>query len=674
MEEYLFEEEIEAPTKNWWDKPIVTVPRALEILTSRAIYIESFNEEGQKLRELLEWVETKHKEEEERVKQIYPQAYWKASYEQSLLLNCWWTGIDFPICFSANRIGKTACFVFNGILWIFPNNPDWIVFQPYTDHLQREVHVLQRPPIESVLKIRNYLKANPEMAGDPNFPYYDKDSGNEVKFATLQKALPDCFQTAWPAAPVTRGGTIWLGAPDNKYHAEIILKLWKKMLPQPSIQQWSNSDLCFTINTQETANPKPIVVNVTCKSYESEDTKWSGDAVLGIILTEGLDNVVLDEIKQRIIENGFISWDYTPYEAANVGKKSALAKRVYEKKEELPLQPHVFTRFSARNAPDYILPEGKRNDLIRMWSGKAQGKARLDGDFFTTSPAILSKLDRSFHCLTWSKDDLFRKYPNGQLFRSIDPGYDHPTCCGWFLLSPQNTLFCYRFLTQPGLSIAERCKVIIEMSNNRQAKRYTNQRSGRPEDFIQYECHPFHDSEIYNATLLDYHNFKIDETTGKPLQTRYLNEGLPVIPSPTIGDADRAQEIDKFLDKVPYYTHPVFGVTPSARLFFLINEPGVSDALDQMESLFWARYKSGDQKGQPKDEVPQQGDDELDVTGQICSYPLRWTPYRPHRVEPHDNSLIEERFATLQMQQALPPPSPTRGDFPMQSNFGVTFV
>jgi hypothetical protein len=653
---------------NWWDIPIVTVDRALEILQKRAIYLESFNEEGIKLRELLEWVEEQYKNEQDRVKELYPQAYWKASYEQSLLLNCWWCGVNFPICFSANRIGKTACFVFNAELWIFPNNPDWVVFQPYSDHLGREVHVLQRPLIGQILRIQALLKEKPELAGDPKLPYYDEESGNARKFATLQKLLPEAFQPAWPSAPVTRGGTIWLGAPDNKYHQEIILKLWKRMLPAHCIQQWSQSDLNFTINTLESTNPKPIIVNVTCKSYESEDTKWSGDAVLGIILTEGLDNVVLDEIKQRIIEGGFISWDYTPYEAANVGKKSALAKRVFEGKEELPLQPFVFTKFSARNAPDYILPESKRNDLIRMWSGKAQGKARLDGDFFTTSPAILSKLDRSFHCLTWSKEQLFLRYPSGQLYRSIDPGFDHPTTCGWFLLSPQNTLFCYRFLTQSGLSISERCKLIIEMSGNLQAKRYIGK---RPEDFVEFECHPFPDSEVYNATLLDYHNFKVDETTGSPLQLRYLTAGLPVIPSPTVGDKERAQKIDDMLEKVNYYTHPVFGTTPSAKLFFLINEPGVGDALDQMESLFWERYKSGDQKGMPKDEVPGQGDDELDAVGQICSWPLNWTPYRPQKVEPPDNSRLEEKFATLQFIEAATVGAPRRGDFPMVGRFGA---
>jgi hypothetical protein len=639
-------DEVEAPpTANWWDFPINTVDRALEILQDRAVYIQSVNEEGQKLRELLAWVEEQHKQEVERIYEIYPQAKFKPSYEQSLLLNCWWCGVTFPICFSANRIGKTACFVFNGILWIFPNNPDWVCFKPYTDHLGREVHVLQRPAIEKVNELQRLLADRPELSGDPMWPYYDVKSGNAAKFATLQKLRPDLFTTAWPAAPVTRGGTIWLGAPDNKYHKEIILKLWRRMLPQPSIQQWSDTDLNFTISTLETGNPKPITVNFSCKSYESEDTKWSGDAVLGIILTEGLEPATLDEIKQRIIETGFISWDYTPYEAANVGKKSALAKKVYEKKEELPLVPHVFVGFSARNAPDHILPAQKRADLIRMWTGKKQGEARLDGNFFTTSPAILSKLDRPFHCLNWSREELFARFPNGQLYRSIDPGYDHPTSCGWFLLSPQNVWFCYRYLTRSGMSIAERCKVIIEMSGNLQAKRYIGK---RPEDFIQFECHPFPESEVYNGTVMDYHNFKIDETSGKPLQTRYLDAGLPVIPSATIGDADRAQEIDKLLDKVPYYTHPVFGSTPSARLFFLINEPGVGDALDQMESLFWERYKSGDQKGMPKDEVPQQGDDELDVLGQIAASPYRWAPYRPKRVDMPDNSLIEERFATLQ--------------------------
>lgn len=662
-------DEVEEPTvtPGWWEKPVFSVERATEILTSRAIYLTSLNEEGQKLRELLAWVEEKHLEEIERVKELYPTAYFRPSYEQALLCNCWWCGINFPICFSANRIGKTAALVFNGELWIFPNNPDWECFKPYDDHLGRHVHVLERPPIEHILKLQQLLRDRPELAGDPDLPYYDEESGNAFKFATLQKLAGELFQPAWPTAPVTRGGTIWLGAPDNNYHKTIILKLWKRMLPQHSIQQWSDTDLMFTVNTMETGNPKPIVVNFACKSYESEDTKWSGDAVLGIILTEGLVKDTLDEIKQRIIENGFLSWDYTPYEAANVGKKSALAKKVYEKKEELPLVPHVFVGFSARNAPDHILPTNKRNDLIRMWSGKPQGAARLDGQFFTTSPAILSLLDRAFHCLSWKKDELFARYPSGQLYRSIDPGYDHPTACSWWLLSPQNVWFCYRFLCRSGMSIAERCKVIIEMSNNLQAKRYWGK---RPEDFIQFECHPHPESEIYNATIMDYHNFKIDETSGKPLQTRYIECGLPVIPSATIGDADRAQEIDKFLDKVPYYTHPQFGTTPSSRMFFLINEPGIGDALDQMESLFWERYKSGDQKGMPKDEVPQQGDDELDTVGQIAASPFRWTPFHPKRVNPPDNSSIEERFATLQMYRDAPAQITKDMGHPMVARFG----
>lgn len=653
---------------NWWTNPPRTVERALEILERRAIYLQANTDEGIALRSLLEWIEQQYGQTQDKVKELYPNAYFKPSYEQSLLLNCWWCGVDFPICFSANRIGKTACFVFNGILWLFPNNPDWICFERYDDEYNRPVRLLPRPNLDNILKLRLYLKEHSELAGDPELPYDDEVSGNKQKFATLQIRVPELLAPAWPEPPVTRGGTVWLGAPDNKWHRETVLKLWKRWLPAPSIQRWSETDLNFVISTQETGNPKPTVIEFSCKSYESEDTKWSGDAVLGIILTEGLEPDTLNEIKQRIVENGFLSWDYTPYEAANVGKKTALAERVYEKKEELPLQPHVFVGFSARLAPAHILPTSKKADLIRMWNGKPQGKARLDGLFFSTSPKILSKLDRPFHCLQWSKDDLFYKYPSGQLFRSIDPGYDHPTCCGWFLLSPQNTWFCYRFLTQSGLSIAERCEVIIRMSNNLQCKRYYGKRQ---EDFVLIECHHLAESEVFNATILDYHNFKIDETSGKPLQVRYINEGLAVIPSATIGDADRAQEIDKFLDKVPYYTHPVLGHTPSSRLFFLINEPGVDEALTAAEELYWERFKSGDRKGTPKDKVPEHGDDQLDVLGQIAASPYRWNPYKPKRQQPPDNSLREEKFATLQILQAESLNSVlVESDAPMVGRFG----
>lgn len=677
--------------RNWWDNWPTTVERAIEILTARAIYLQANTEEGFKLRELLEWCETKYNETADFLREQHPIAYFKPGYEQSLMLNCWWCGYDFPICFSANRIGKTAGFVINGQLWLLPNNPEWIMFTPYQVGTESDldkygnrenignpntgkwVHVLQRPTLLSIQKLQAFLLENPDLVGDPYLPYNDEPSGNARKFATLQKAVPEAFTPCFPCAPQQEGGTVWLGAPDNAYHKEIVMPLWKQFLPKDCILHWSESDndLGFTITSKSSTNPKPTVIQFHCKSYESKDTKWSGIAVLGIILTEGLEPSTLDEIKQRIKAGGFASWDYTPYEAANVGKKTALAQKVYEGKEEMPLKRFCFVGFEVENAPDHIIPQTKKHDLVRMWSGKAQGRARLKGLFFSTSPKILSKLDRPFHCLTWSKDELFERFRNLHLFRSIDPGYDHPTACCWAALNSQNVQFIYRFYSESGRTITERCKDIIRMSNNARFKEHW----GGPAEFNWRECHPRPDSELYTATIADYHTFKADETTGQSLSLRYITEGVPIIPSVTVPPKDRAQKVDNNLDVFDFLRHPVTGKTPGSKLYFLINEPGVGDALEKMEELYWERYKTGDRKGLPKDEVPKDDDDELDALGQIVCAPFIWHTGTPDRVLPPNTEeasrQVQEIFATLQTPSAIREHSP---DVQNGSGFGGGYV
>jgi len=381
------------------------------------------------------------------------------------------------------------------------------------------------------------------------------------------------------------------------------------------------------------------VFNVICKSYESEDTKWSGIAVRAIILTEGITQDVLNEVKQRIQENGFASWDYTPYEARNVGQKTALAHRVFKGIEQLPLRAHIFTRFSARLAPSHILPDSKRDDLIRMWDGKKEGEARLDGVFYSSSPLILSRLDRTFHTLPWSIPELFQRYPTGQIYRSLDPGYDHPSVCAWALLIPGDIWIFYRYYIKRQTTITERCEDIIKSSCNVAIKQSFGP---LPTDYYLVETNPNPNSELVVATVADYHLFKTDENSGRCVSTNYAAAGLALIESTHMGPEDRAMELDKLLDKSQYHTHPLTKNTPGARAFFLINGPGVDEALSKMESLFWQRLSSGPDKGQEKDKVPSHGDDELDATCQLAAGPFRWSNYQPPR-----RNVVESREENL---------------------------
>lgn len=618
--------------QDWIENPPDDIETQVFLLETHAKDIPKKGPKGETLRFLLNEVKRVYTQALDSVKQNEPQAFFKPSYEQALLLNSWVFGFNFPICFSANRIGKTSGFVFNGILWIFPNNPQWQCFQRYTDEFQREVEVIPRPPLANILILQKFYEEYPELQGNPYFP--PTDSCNVAKFEKVMQLVPNLFTAAWPYPPIKNGGQIWLGAPDNEFHKRIIMRRWRDLLPTSSILKDSESDRMFTISTASTTNPKTTVHEIICKSYESEDTKWSGDAVQGIILTEGFSNDILDEIKNRITNEGFASWDYTPAEPRNTGKKVALAYKVYKREEEMPLRSFIFTKFSVRTAPSHIIPAEKKADLIRMWEGKKEGKARLDGDFFASSGLVLDKLNRDFHCLAWTLEQLIANFPNGRFFRFIDSGYDHPTTCAWMYLSTNNIWFVYRFYSKRGTTIPQRCEEIIALSQNSREKVTTHN------NIVKWkEVHHQPSSEVYTATVADYHIFKVDENTGLSNATNYFNQGLIISESIRTGPEQRATEANAKLDPDAhkFLAHPERNTAPGARLFFLTKGFGVAAALDKFDQIFWDRYKAGDMKGEPKDKVQLQGDDEFDALCYgVCS-PFIWTPNKPRRIEPTEN-------------------------------------
>jgi hypothetical protein len=616
------------------------------ILDQFADQINERSETGATLREIFRECSKDYEEAVATLQRVEPQAFWKPSYEQALLLNAWIFGFNFPICFSSNRIGKTTAFAFNGILWMFPNNPQWKCFQRYTDHMNREVEVLPRPPLTNMIKLQRFYEEYPELQGNPyRLP---DDPENIEKFQKVVELAGDIISPCWPLPPIQRGGTIWLGAPDNEFHKRIIMKRWRELLPASSILKDSETDRMFTITTASTTNPKTTAHEIICKSYESEDTKWSGDAVTGIIMTEGFTQEILDEVKNRIINDGFASWDYTPAEPRNTGKKVALAYKVYKKDEELPLRSFIFVKFSVRTAPEHIIPKEKRADLIRIWEGTAEGKARLDGDFFASSGLILDKLNREFHCLPYSLEEVQAIYPNGRYYRGLDPGKDHPTACCWGYLTTSNVWFIYRFYSKRGTTISERCQDIISLSNNERQQVKT--RGGQ---LLWREVHSKPDSEVYTLTAADYHVWKEDEVTGQSYTLNYIKEGLVITESIHMGPEERGQTANNKLDPNAnkFRAHPLTNKPPGSQVYFLINGFGVASALDAFDQIFWDRYKAGDLRGEPKDKVQLHGDDELDALCYLICAPYVWSRHEPKRVEPVELTPNSDPLAILNLHE-----------------------
>lgn len=632
----------------WWENPLPTIlADQIDLLNAHGDHLKDDTKEGSVLRDLYERLTTISDSTVRDAKIANPIAYIKPTYEQALQCNAWVWGITFICDFDANRKGKTTGKILSALLWMFPNDPGWNCFKARQDEWNRSCTILQRPDFRNVLALQDYLDNHPDLVGDPKIQPWE--GTNQQKFADLQIALPNIFKQAFPKPPLrSNDNTIWVGAPDNDYQKEIVMPLWKEWTPKYAIEKFSEHDksIILKIPWQERIGEpaKRIATwHIIFKSYDSKEEKWSGGAVQAILLTEGIRPTHLNEVRQRFKEDAFASWDYTPYENRNTGSKSNLAWKVFKGREPLPLRSFVFTGFGIEKVESHVLPEKKKQDLIRNWKGKPEGKARIDGNFFTSSGAVLTNLDNSIHCLDWTFEELQDRYKNLRLFRGLDPGWDHPCACAWGALNSVNTWFIYRVYAERGMSIPKRAETIITLSGNARRQNFWGPGEN---DYYWEEYHPSPDSELIVTTITDYHAFKSDETTGQPYSTNYIREGLQITRSTTIGPKERGALVNQRLEPRTNLAHPITRMPPGAKVYFLINEPGVAEAFEKMENLFWKRKQAGPNAGDPLDEIQDHGDDEFDAISYIICSPYVYTSTAPERFEEKESQ--SSRFADLQ--------------------------
>lgn len=628
---------------------------------------------GQYLRSLLREVKQKHQSADEEARKQQPLAFFKPSYEQMLILNIWMYGISFIAIYSANRIGKTTACIINFLLWIFPNCPEWQIFKPYivddpnksNPNNGKKIQVFPRPDIHSIKLIHDTALRRPLSvpAPNPKLPHYH--TRNRKFLQWLQKEIPQAFRSPYPRPPWNKGGSIWTGAPDQEHFKKIIMPLWLQYIPSLAVERAveSTREIDLKIPIYRPPNPNSPqsppqnereVERYTHwewigKSYESKDTKWSSGAVDAIVLTEGLLPDKWKEIKARFKDPSIGSHDFTPYEAANSGAATALAQKIFKGTEPVPLPHFVFTEFSVHSAPRHIISEDKYKNLVNSYQNDAEGPARLEGKFYTSSALVLSNLNRELHLLDWTIEELFARFPNANLYRGIDPGLDHPTACAWGALLPTNQWVIYRMFSERGLSISERAQKIVSLSNNKIGRK----RFGpHKEDFYKIEYHPRPSSELITASVIDYHVFKKDENTGRDFSLNYKLAGLTVIPAVTTGPEERALLLDDLLKPNEFTPHILTGCPPGPRVYFLRRSPGILTAILKWEEMYWDRKRSGDDKGQPKDKVPEHGDDELDAVCYLTSSPFKWTRFQPRAIM-RDDSEPEPHLAKAQHHSSV---------------------
>lgn len=683
-------------TPTWMESVPESLADKTRLIQEHKSYLSSPGRKGKFLRRILKEVNREFNEVKEAAQQQDPLAFFKPSYEQALILNCWIYGIAFIGVYTANRIGKTTACIINFLLWIFPNSPQWKIsgiFKPYrvgdetNDLLNADnpnagklVQVLPRPDIATVAKINKWITHN-SLKPDPMVPHYEEP--NRSILAALQQQHPDWLAPAFPYPPWNQGGECWMGAPDHAHHKQKIMPIWKKYIPSPFLLRYVPTEQEITI---EVPGPtRKTCWNIIGLSFEQKETKWASGAVEAILITEGITPDVFKEAKLRFTTPGIGSHDFTPYDPANTNGSVALAQRIKSGKDKLPLPTFVFEGFSVFNAPKHILPEDKRLGLIESFKDDIQGTARLHGKFYTSSGLVLSNLSRDIHLLPLTPGEMFKMFPDGQIFRGLDPGLDHPTSCCWAYLLPSGQFLIYRILSERGMDIPTRCERIIKLSNNHPAKI----KFGPGErDFYIKETHPNADSEIPVLTPTDYHTFKEDESTGQAYSLNYITNGLVIHPSCHTGPEERALLVNSALKVSPFYpdlktyvTHlqrlqnkalpktkkpsppisslqcmpcdrDILGlqppVPPGPKVYFLQYGPGIMSAIGLWEEFYWTRTLQGENKGQPKDKIPEHGDDELDAMSYIICGNYVWTRFKPQRIIINDSEPEQELIEASQ--------------------------
>jgi len=167
-------------------------------------------------------------------------------------------------------------------------------------------------------------------------------------------------------------------------------------------------------------------------------------------------------------------------------------------------------------------PDIKRSDkqqraaVARYWGGWEEG-----------SGLWIDIWNRRYHVVPplWDDDKTPKDWTK---WRVIDYGDNGVTCCLWVAVGPKGYAFGYRMLYERGLTIAETCKLISEMSYSRRVELegYKDETTGNV--YQTFEEHPGRE-EYYN-TILDSRSCS-QRQQGEELDAIFSRYGIPVTPA-----------------------------------------------------------------------------------------------------------------------------------------------
>lgn len=564
--------------KSYWTieekEEIVRVISAVPILTP---------EQAESLAEAKELFAQDQKNYLDVIESLCPIGWFKPSYDQAQVLNAWSPqyepdlapfGYQTILDFRGNRCGKTSSHIADTLLWMIPNDPDWLMWEEYEDDFGRgKYQVLPRP----------------------DWKHWRK---------TGRMVYP------WLNAPPRDGRNyeVWHGVSDRSSWDQTVGKEYRKWMPSYEFgrrgikneEDWNKTEMSFRTRHGHT---------VYGKLYGSDSQAWAGKACDRLNFDEGMDEVTLNEAMARLKTGATVYWAYTPAEAKNLGNRTALAHRAYKGDYKMQGKVKALIGQGADTTPNYIMPDDQKRENITRWDSMgAEGRARRQGGFFDSSPVVFNHFQRDFHVLEMDDKEFLEKH--GQrcnLFRGIDEGIAHPGTCIWAALLPSGEHVIYRDYSKVGASISDRVKDIIELSGNEIVVTKT---SGKGDSESEYRREKFV-RERFRGTNADWHLWaRKNENLSQTRADDYRRAGIIIRKGTALGPEARCDNVNDMFRKDHTRLHLTKGSAPGTRLYVTRNCTGI---IERLENYLHDQYKSGPNKGAFKGTPEALGDDLIDA-------------------------------------------------------------
>lgn len=348
------------------------------------------------------------------------------------------------------------------------------------------------------------------------------------------------------------GPKTWVIASYSWDNVATLWQRYRELLPRHELRQWAprwgmydgergaQKDMSFESRRSQSLQ---LACGTTYKflCYTQKQMHWEGfDANGG-----HLDEQPLEE--QHVgLNRGFTTkGDYTPIaitltghvmeDRPDTGAAGYVKQKLWDARDTKGRTVARY-RMDIESVPDSIISAKRKTDLYTQWadpdvqrSEKQQraAVARYWGGWEEGSGLWIDIWDRRYHVVEplWADDKTPADWTK---WRVIDYGDNGITACLWVALGPKGYAFAYRLLYERGLTIAETCRLIVEMSHNTRSRAgsYKDETTGNIYEIYTEE----QGKEVFYETLLDSRSCS-QQQQGETLQSIFCRYGVEVGPA-----------------------------------------------------------------------------------------------------------------------------------------------